>query len=137
MSHSSFRALFPPSARPVKSSRLISTRAPPSAAPNRGASSKGVGRLANRTRGKRALSIDSVSIVASIVLLTPKIRVACQQPLHSHLGEGHCNLVVVATSVNADDNALAKLRVLDPLAWPHLFESRRGATRGVARPIAA
>ena len=55
MRNSSLRALFPPRARPVRSSRLMRIRGhtsePPSAARNRCASTMGVGRVASETRG--------------------------------------------------------------------------------------
>ena len=49
--YSSLRALFPPVARPVQSSRFTQISGPPSSALSRGSGSSGVGRCASRIRG--------------------------------------------------------------------------------------
>src|SRR5215216_5021016 len=74
--NSSLRALLPPSASPVRSSRLTSTRGPPSHSENRSIGSNAVGSCASRTRGTSG-PMSSGRIVA-----------AAQPPPHRNAGTG-------------------------------------------------
>src|SRR5437868_1700860 len=63
--NSSLRALLPPSASPVRSSRFTRTRGPPSHSAKRSIGSNGVGSCASRTRGTSPGPVLSGRIVAA------------------------------------------------------------------------
>src|SRR5262249_26063841 len=70
MRNSLCRVLLPPKRRPVQSSRLRKTRAPPMRSAKRGTSSKGVGRWARSTRGKRLTHRRNSSVVSTGKFIT-------------------------------------------------------------------
>ena len=63
--YSNFRVLFPPGPRPVRSSRLMNSRGPPSSALRRGRPSTGVGRWASLRRLIMGCLLSILSLAAS------------------------------------------------------------------------